>query len=572
MDGGREILRSHDEFPVSHSDARDELERILADPEFHCAERNKKFLRFIAEEFFAGRTNTLKAYTIAVDVFGRPPSFDASTDPIVRIEATRLRAALIRYYETHAGEHGLEIRLPKGHYAPEFVRVAREPKFAPPQPATGERRAWPRFVGVLHEARQRMSAGFALAAGALASAVAIIGFAAFQDSSVSITDRPTVSVDIVLNGSAQDAQAVALRDALMIALSRFNTLRLSAGTYTASTSNSRPDAPLHSRYQILLKYSADGPGQSMWWQIVDKSSGEAIRAGEEKVAADSPSPEDPDDPLVSKLAVRIASIRGVINTIETARDLEKPSLGNGCVLRAGLALTSGDPDLRTDARSCLERTLRIRPYDPDAHAMLAAILLASDPGRTSLELANRASDHAEKAVALAPQSDRSYMAQMMAAFRVGHLETARQAGKRAIALNPNNPAIAAKYSSILFAMGDWDEAVPLAQKALLIDDAPQPDAERTLAFDAYRRGAYDEAITRLKQMPDSRCELSQLLLTASLAQAGDNQGASTMLASIKGTRRDFDRAFQIDMESRRLTPVLVKALDDGLKLAASKAQ
>jgi tetratricopeptide (TPR) repeat protein len=572
MERGREVLPSREEFPVSSADARNELERILSDPEFHCAERNKKFLRFIAEEFFAGRANALKAYAIAVDVFGRPESFDASTDPIVRIEATRLRSALIRYYETNAGGHGLEIRLPKGHYVPEFVRVARKPKIVRPEPPSGERTPWSQFVGMLHDAPQRLITGIALAACALVSAFATLSIMTFQSSSVSITDRPTVSVDIMLNGSVEDARALTLRDSLMIALSRFNTLRLSVGAYTASTGRSRPDARVHSRYQILLKYSADSQSRSMWWQVTDQGSGEAIRAGEEKVAADSLSQENVDDQLVSKLAVRIASIRGVINTIETARDLENPSLGNGCVLRAGLALTTGNPELRTNARSCLERTLKLRPYDPDAHAMLAAILLASDPKRTSAELASLASDHADQAVALAPQSDRSYMAQMMTAFRVGRLETARQAGRRAIALNPNNPAIAAKYSSILFAMGYWEDAVSLARKALLIDDIPQPDAERTLAFDAYRRGAYDEAIVRLKQMPESRCELSQLLLTASLAQAGDSQEASSMLATIKGAHPDFDQAFQVGMESHRLTPVLVKALGEGLKRAGSKVQ
>src|SRR5262245_48575833 len=106
MRRGRAILPAREELPVSSTDARNELDRILSDPEFHCAERNKKFLRFIAEELFAGRASALKAYTIAVDVFGRPSNFDASIDPIVRIEATRLRAALIRYYEANVGEYG----------------------------------------------------------------------------------------------------------------------------------------------------------------------------------------------------------------------------------------------------------------------------------------------------------------------------------------------------------------------------------------------------------------------------------------------------------------------------------
>src|SRR4051812_17096955 len=99
--------------PVDFDAARAELDRLLADPEFHCTDRNKSFLRFVAQALFKGRGESIKAYTVAVDVFGRPSSFDPTTDPIVRIEATRLRACLSSYYDLHAKEGGVRIDLPK---------------------------------------------------------------------------------------------------------------------------------------------------------------------------------------------------------------------------------------------------------------------------------------------------------------------------------------------------------------------------------------------------------------------------------------------------------------------------
>lgn len=573
MERGRESLPSREELIVSGAEARNELDRILSDPGFQCAERNKKFLRFVAEEFFAGRADSLKAYTIAVDVFGRPQSFDASIDPIVRIEATRLRSALIRYYEKNGSSRGIEIRLPKGHYAPEFARIPQRrktdqltpQKIGPIPVARFGKRLRHMFIALPRKAY--LAAGAVMATAVLASAFLIV-----QHQSVRVTDKPTVSIEMASDGP-EDARASALRDSLMIALSRFNALRLSADAYTASTkSRVRTDGETYGRYQIQLKYRADARSRSVWWQVIDQNSGEAMRAGEESAAIDDLSPNGADERLVSKLAVRLASMRGVINSIETAHDLDTPSLGNGCVLRAGLALNTRNSDLLTNARSCLERTLELRPYDADAHAMLSAVLLASDPDRRSDALTSLASDHADEAVALAPESDRSYMAQMMAAFRAGQLEKAKQAGGRAIALNPNNPAVAARYSSILFAMGDWKEAASLARKASQIDDVPQPEAERTLAFDAYRRGAYDEAAIRLQRMADSRCPLTQLLLAASLAQAGDEREAAAMLTTIKDERPDFEETFQTDMASRRLTPVLVDALGEGLRRAGSKVQ
>src|SRR4029453_18214361 len=55
-----------------------------------------------------------------------PCSFDPTTDPIVRIEATRLRASLAQYYESRAEEGSVRIELPRGRYIPVFTK-------APPQ-------------------------------------------------------------------------------------------------------------------------------------------------------------------------------------------------------------------------------------------------------------------------------------------------------------------------------------------------------------------------------------------------------------------------------------------------------
>ncbi|KRE20603.1 hypothetical protein ASE66_07020 [Bosea sp. Root483D1] len=107
------------------AECRRELNRLLSDPDFQCSDRNKRFLQYISEESFEGRQAAIKAYAIAVDVFGRPPSFDAAIDPIVRIEATRLRAALLRYYELHGHEREIHIDLPKGRYVPSFPRIAQ---------------------------------------------------------------------------------------------------------------------------------------------------------------------------------------------------------------------------------------------------------------------------------------------------------------------------------------------------------------------------------------------------------------------------------------------------------------
>jgi hypothetical protein len=118
-----EMLTS--QLPATRHEIVEELSRLLNDPAFQASMRNKQFLRFVVEETLAGRGHRIKSYSIAVDVFGRPADFDSAVDPIVRIEASRLRASLAKYYERPDVTAKIKIRLPTGRYVPEFSAVRR---------------------------------------------------------------------------------------------------------------------------------------------------------------------------------------------------------------------------------------------------------------------------------------------------------------------------------------------------------------------------------------------------------------------------------------------------------------
>ena len=68
----------------------------------------------------AGRGEQLKEFVIGVEVFGKGPSFDPRNDPIVRVQARRLRAQLARYYHEEGQADETLIELPKGGYTPVF--------------------------------------------------------------------------------------------------------------------------------------------------------------------------------------------------------------------------------------------------------------------------------------------------------------------------------------------------------------------------------------------------------------------------------------------------------------------
>jgi serine/threonine-protein kinase len=103
---------------------REHLHRIVGSPAFAKAIRLQTFLRFVVEQTLAGQQDTIKEYAIALEVCGRPPTFDAKTDPIVRVDASRLRARLDAYYRLDGRDDSIRIHLPKGSYVPAFTSAA----------------------------------------------------------------------------------------------------------------------------------------------------------------------------------------------------------------------------------------------------------------------------------------------------------------------------------------------------------------------------------------------------------------------------------------------------------------
>ena len=73
---------------------RTQLDRMLSSTAFAGADRSSRFLRFVIDRALEGRREEIKETVIAVEVLGRNPSFDPKTDPIVRVEAGRLRTRL----------------------------------------------------------------------------------------------------------------------------------------------------------------------------------------------------------------------------------------------------------------------------------------------------------------------------------------------------------------------------------------------------------------------------------------------------------------------------------------------
>jgi len=89
---------------------------------FSRSARLSKFLRFAVERTLEDDADALKEYSLGLEVFDRDETYDPRIDPIVRVEARRLRNKIKQYYEQDGADEEVRIALPKGAYVPVFLR------------------------------------------------------------------------------------------------------------------------------------------------------------------------------------------------------------------------------------------------------------------------------------------------------------------------------------------------------------------------------------------------------------------------------------------------------------------
>ena len=118
---------------------REALQKLLHSTFVPAGSVLATMLAHVVERTLEGDSRSIKAYTIAVEAFGRSPDFDPDRDSTVRVTAMRLRAALDLYYAGPGADDPVRIRMVPGSYRPIFEAAAQDE--AVPSPATDVRPA-----------------------------------------------------------------------------------------------------------------------------------------------------------------------------------------------------------------------------------------------------------------------------------------------------------------------------------------------------------------------------------------------------------------------------------------------
>jgi tetratricopeptide (TPR) repeat protein/TolB-like protein len=557
---------------VSSEQVAATLERLLADPRLRMSERNKNFLRFVVEEKLAGRSERIKSYTIAVDVFGRADTFDSSTDPIVRIEATRLRTALAAYYEGPGAKEPLQMVLPKGSYIPDFA--TRPPAAESPAKYNASRRVSLRL--------QHLPAWV----HTLALTTLLVAFAAlaaylrpdFIPSSAFVGETPIVIIEPVKNLAGNDetkAIAVGLTQSLLSTLSRFSGVRAmrsraeSSGPVLQFAATEISDAPV---YSISSSVSLSGDTFRFWWDVTDNRSGETLWSETVDHQRDAPLSEPIEDQIARRIAVQVSEPRGVVRAREKIDTTSRTARGYGCVLQARAFESAAAVGSAAAIRKCLEETIAFAPEYADAWSMLALVYLREQaPLRrfrnTDIDMTAMALEAAQRAASLAPNSELAYHALLAAHFRRGEFLEAEAAGERALELNPNNPEILAAVGMRKFARGKWDEGVDLVRRSMTAGARIRPSAYMVLALDGYRRENYADALENVSKVDTSELPLRGVIKAAAFEGLGRQEEAAAELKALLAKRPNYGRELRGELRALHFADDLSELVISGARSA-----
>ncbi len=489
---------------------RDELSRILESPAFKSTPRRKKLLGYLVEELLAGNGKGLKGYTIATIVFGRDESFDPQTDPVVRLEARRLRHDLSSYYVSAGRDNPLRITIPKGQYVP-VIEWAHKPLFAE---ASYDRAQPVQSASNLERGKPRTRISWRLAAAGTLGLVAVLGvvLAAWdlnEEKDSAAARGPALAVlPFSTTGLAPQHSNIGrgIADAVLAGLSRFPDVRL----YLAGPEAQASEDPVQIGNRLGLTYVLQGSAQSVpgsenlriTARLLEVSSRRILWIGNYERNFSGAFLLAAQDEIAASVASTIGQPYGIIRTEESRALAEAPSpslTSYECVLQAYSYRRSLSREAYEPALACLQRAVEQDPRYAEAWAMLG--WLQMDAGRFGWTTEGDTQAAFERGLATALYAnaiDRENISSLKALGSIyhylGRFEESERVQREALRLNPNDPDTIAQLGWRLAIRGRFVEGIPLLRRAIERSVDPPGWYYHLLAVDQYLRGDYAEML------------------------------------------------------------------------------
>jgi Tfp pilus assembly protein PilF len=499
------------------------LDAILASEPFSDSPQLRAFLKYVVAETLDGRAAELKGYTIATMALGRPASFDPQTDPIVRVQAGRVRQALTEYYAANPTAP-VRIELERGVYAPRFRKIgdplppAAAPEAASIEPLHDEspvEQPMPPDSAIREAGRS--SRRVVLGAIAALALVAIAAFALISrrpDSSAPgglpaqaesffptvhiVADRPDTYPDIAV-------AAQRLRDAI----ARFDDMVLVGEMSEAEPPAARPQ---RTGIDLLLRINgaaAEAGRIRFSARLLDRQDQRVIWSREFEPFPAGAEGDAQRTSIIRSVASTVAQPYGVIHAYvrSHARTGGETADPYGCLVAGFDYWQTNDEKTHRAARDCIVERLRQHPSSGPLNAQLAYLHLEEfRHGYNSLpgDPLARALDSAQAAVRFAPTSARSHQALLAARFSLRDTDGAWRAADEALRLNPDDTDIIADIGARHIQSGRYDEGLAMLRAAFELNPAPPVWAQTYQAIAYYMTGRNEQASLIAAQLETTR--------------------------------------------------------------------
>lgn len=523
-------------------DVRAALDRMLASDLFRASPQLAVFLRYVVEAALRGDGDRIKGYTIGVEAFGRGADFDPQTDPIVRVEATRLRRTLDRYYAEAGAAEPVIIDLPRGSYVPTFrwrqpdddaaaVPDAEIAPLPPRRPLAGIAIALIAAVavlaaGVLWQGLADRNPGDRLSGGQLphGNGMPVLAVQAFE-----ILGVPQSS----------SVSGTALVDKLRNAFALFEGINVVSNAGGTSGSSPRQAEPAAVDYRLVgtVDYHQDGSAD-IRVRLLDLAEGtvvwshtaEGIPATAERAAR--------EDALVTELATRLLIPYGVIRSHDRIKLLAggRADPRYRCMIDAFESFRSYDPAEQTRARTCLEQLTTQDPSFAMGFAYLAGIHVRQhqqlDAPANQSPLLDRAFALARRAVELQPLSARAHYFLFAVEFTRRNIATAFAIGDKAIALNKYDLSISTDYGGRLILVGELDRGMQLLRVGPQYSPVLPAWYHFYFFLGGYLQGDMATAALHAAQIVPETYPLGFVARALAAASAGDHAGAQEIVGRL----------------------------------------
>ena len=564
-----------------------ELARVLGSAVFAQAGRSTEFLRFVVEETLAGRADRLKGYAIAIEVFGKPPEFDAQTDPLVRVEAGRLRRRLIEYYHGEGGDDPVRIALPKNGYAPTFTSMHAAPAPTPMPSASKVRRTNRRLV-----LRGAVLGGVAVTLAALLAWLAWHGGAPPAPGSTGEATAARARLGPVLalgprllvlplenlSGDASlDAVAAGATEEIIRALVAFNIFATAstAGRTLESTDLTALRKEFDAGYVLTGSLRATNGGVRLALRLVDTEVGTQLwsRAFDEHVErGDAVAVEDRIGATAAEI---LSSPFGPVYAHEIARTAGRPAQDLDpyeCLLRFYEYSRFFDPMGHADSLRCLQRAVKGEPRFAPAWSALGVVYLHEhlygySPQPDRAPPLDRALEAARESLDI--DGSGRIAAVTLAGIRLAGADrhAFNAAVDRSLAMKPLHPAVSLLLGYLLIESGDWQRGTPMLDESLPLTTNVPGWAYVGYAFRYLQTHDYQQALDWSLRSDAPNWFVTSLTVTASAALAGRAELAQREKARLLDLYPDFESTGRAQIAKWNLDPTLLAALLDGLKLA-----